>query len=297
MNVLKRVRQLVLGANEILLVALLVLLLVHIVSPRNFPFQPDYTFPLKDFLVHLIGTLLLWQTLSWNYNRRYRPAIIKGNFSPALIIKVVLMSMGIGLIIYLLYVPLVFVFVYKQPVHLYNLVVGVITSLLSVALVIIIYLGIDIFRLWKQVQNTPMINTVVINTDNSASAAEPLSSKKKSIVQDQIVIHTGRETLQLPLQQIGYFLSKHKMVFAMLRSGKRVTTHFILSELEEMLPKEEFFRVSRQVIVNKPAITLVQKETNNKLLLQIAVNGQAPEEIIISRYKAAEFKRWFSPNG
>ena len=280
--------------KEFLLIALLVLLIVHLISPKNFPFQPNYTFPLRDFLVNFTGTYLLWQILGWNYTRYYKPAVIKGNFSGALIVKTVMVSVAIAFVFYVAYVPLVLAFVYNQPLRLYNMVLGVSVSMSSVGLIILIYLGTDLYRLWKQVQSTPAA------TEDAELMAPSLEDQAGAVtgsapLLQQIVIHTGRETLQLPLQQIGYFVSRHKMVFAMLHSGKRLTTHFILSELEKVLPQGEFFRVSRQVIVSKPAVLSVKKDTNNKLLLQIAVNGQEPEEVVISRYKAAEFKKWFSP--
>lgn len=286
---LKRLRHFTLEQAFFILLLLLVLLIVHLLSVDNFPFQAGYAFPWKDFLVHFVGTYALWSIQNWNFKRFYKSSLIKNGFSVALIMRTIAVNLLIAVVFYLLYVPLVVALVYQQPLSIYGLVVGMSVSLLLILLLNFIYFGREIYQLWKQVTEH---STHSSGKQGDVTTSALLQSAPE--VPEQIIIHTGRETIQLPLQQIGYFISKHKMVFAILYNGRKISTHFTLSELESSLSAECYFRVSRQLVVSRQVISAVRKEVNNKLLLEVAVPDHPPEEAVVSRYKAADFKKWFN---
>ena len=67
----------------------------------------------------------------------------------------------------------------------------------------------------------------------------------------------------------------------------------ILDNLEQKLPVKNFFRINRKFILHRNSITSFKKIENNKLLISTIGNGSIPNELILSRLKAAAFKKWF----
>ena len=59
----------------------------------------------------------------------------------------------------------------------------------------------------------------------------------------------------------------------------------------ELLNPRDFFRVNRQYLIAKKAITDVSLWFNGRLVINLKVS--VPEKIIVSKAKVSEFKDWF----
>ena len=59
----------------------------------------------------------------------------------------------------------------------------------------------------------------------------------------------------------------------------------------ELLNPRDFFRVNRQYLIAKKAITDVSLWFNGRLVINLKV--PVPEKIIVSKAKVSEFKDWF----
>ena len=64
-----------------------------------------------------------------------------------------------------------------------------------------------------------------------------------------------------------------------------------LDELVELLNPRDFFRVNRQYLIAKKAITDISLWFNGRLVINLKV--PVPEKIIVSKAKVSEFKDWF----
>ena len=65
---------------------------------------------------------------------------------------------------------------------------------------------------------------------------------------------------------------------------------FSLEQLEDELDPAKFFKVNRKFIVNIAAINDIIAYTNSRL--QIKLNNFSELEIIVSREKVKEFRKW-----
>ena len=72
---------------------------------------------------------------------------------------------------------------------------------------------------------------------------------------------------------------------------KCVTQYHSLQEVEDKIGSRGFYRLNRQLLVNFQAIISFEKCPNRKL--GVRLHPDYPEEVIISRYRSPEFKRWF----
>src|SRR5688572_6105795 len=101
----------------------------------------------------------------------------------------------------------------------------------------------------------------------------------------RIVVKKGTEFIALPLHEVAYFYSEHKIVFARDFSGRQLITDKNLTILEEELNANEFFRINRKYITNMKAIERF-KPDNGKI--RIFLKPETKEEVHVSKETAPE---------
>jgi two-component system LytT family response regulator len=111
------------------------------------------------------------------------------------------------------------------------------------------------------------------------------SGYKKSIL-----VYVRDRIIPLPVDQIAYFYLDHKLVYCMTREQERYVMDQPLDKIGSQLDPGAFFRANRQYLVSRQAILSVSQHLNRKLKLNLS---PAPEnEVLISKTKGGEFKRW-----
>ncbi|GAB4035958.1 LytR/AlgR family response regulator transcription factor [Spirosoma gilvum] len=109
-----------------------------------------------------------------------------------------------------------------------------------------------------------------------------------------LVIHNGK--LRLPVDQIAYFYSTGGLILLVKTDGQQVSTSYSsFAQLTPLLDNRYFFQLNRQFLVAQRAVRAVQDDTNRKLavLLTPALHKHQPhEDVIVSRYRSPDFKKW-----
>lgn len=125
---------------------------------------------------------------------------------------------------------------------------------------------------------------------NTPSATEDVALlEERPAAKTRILVKKGNDYTYLTAQQTAYFYTLDKIVFAINTQGERFMVDYTLTELENMLPRNEFYRVNRQYLINIAAIQKFRPSYKGKLLLRIA---HCADEITISQETAANFKQW-----
>ncbi|MBN8825979.1 MULTISPECIES: LytTR family DNA-binding domain-containing protein [unclassified Spirosoma] len=110
-----------------------------------------------------------------------------------------------------------------------------------------------------------------------------------------IAMHTGK--LRLSVDQIAYFYSTGGLILLVKTDGQQVSTSYSsFAQLTPQLDNRSFFQLNRQFLAAQNAVRTVQDDTNRKLavLLVPALHRQQPhEEVMVSRYRRPDFKKWF----
>lgn len=101
---------------------------------------------------------------------------------------------------------------------------------------------------------------------------------------------TGTRLISVETSDISYFYTKDRLQFIKTWKGEDLVLDKRLEEIEAEVDNREFFRVNRQFVVNYKSIQKVHTWFSGKL--KVSVQPEAYEEIIVSRLKAAEFKKW-----
>jgi DNA-binding LytR/AlgR family response regulator len=107
--------------------------------------------------------------------------------------------------------------------------------------------------------------------------------------ENRIVVKKGTEFMALKLNEIGYFFTEHKIVFAKDFEGRQYIVDKNLGELEHEVDQNTFFRINRKFITNIAAIEKF-KPDNGKI--RIYLKPGVKEEIHVSKETAPLFRKW-----
>ncbi|MCP4216140.1 MAG: response regulator transcription factor [bacterium] len=115
-------------------------------------------------------------------------------------------------------------------------------------------------------------------------------SKPKPRYRSRFLVEQGETFVPVPVADIAFLFSRHKITSAVSFEGKRYVLDLPLDKLEDQLDPEMFFRAGRGFIVNIEAVAKVHTFFNGKLILETAPTHD--EKTTISREKARAFKQW-----
>ena len=107
---------------------------------------------------------------------------------------------------------------------------------------------------------------------------------------ERFLVKSSEALLPVFVQEIAYFLSAHEITSLVRKDGKRFPLDYTLTELETLLDPAFFYRLNRQCIVHASAIQKVYPYFNGRLVADLLPKTR--EEVIISKSRAAAFKKW-----
>ncbi|MDT0552196.1 LytR/AlgR family response regulator transcription factor [Urechidicola vernalis] len=108
----------------------------------------------------------------------------------------------------------------------------------------------------------------------------------------RFTIKVGQHIKIVPIDEIECFYSENKGSYLFTSSKRDYLIDYSLEELETELDPTKFFRVSRKFYVNLDAIKDIVSYTNSRL--KVILNNYSENEIIVSREKVKDFKKWIS---
>jgi len=112
---------------------------------------------------------------------------------------------------------------------------------------------------------------------------------------ERFTVHQGKSVAMFPQQEVVGFV-KEEIIYLLHANGKRfITDYRSLDEVEELLNPVHFFRANRQHIIQLAFVDNMRTDEWGKLTVKM--RGERQEEILVSKEKAAEFRRWFGGVG
>lgn len=104
------------------------------------------------------------------------------------------------------------------------------------------------------------------------------------------LVNQRDQLIPLKTEKIAFFYIDTGVVKAVTFDNQSYLLDTKLEDIEHELDPNNFYRVNRQFIVRRDAITTIKYYFNSKLIVN--VNPVHDERIIVSKAKAAEFKKW-----
>ena len=257
----------------------------HLVFYRRFPSEINYQFPWPYFLTVATVMLSCWevnlvvfrrldQTLPFYKNpskRIYRQILLGG-----------LATMATFSVVFPLAIRL-----YSGAWPLFPVIISGIFVCSTIATVVNgAYVGLY------------LIQTIYIEKQQSTQDLNSqLQERPTTRSEELILVEAGNGQWRLHPDEIAYFYSTGGLVLLIKADGQQLTTAYSsLTKLGDLLSDAFFFQLNRQFIVNVNAIRFVRDDINQKLLVGLApaLHKTDPhEQVVVSRYRSAEFKKWF----
>ncbi len=110
----------------------------------------------------------------------------------------------------------------------------------------------------------------------------------------RLLADKGAKLKPVLIENIAYIYTQNKITYIVEFDGTKSTINTSLDDLSKLLDKKIFYRASRQVIISIKAIDKIEKR--GKTQLKVITNPPSPVEIIISKAKLMEFKKWAGRN-
>lgn len=124
-------------------------------------------------------------------------------------------------------------------------------------------------------------------SDSKNTAMNNTINKRKT----RLIVKNSHENIILIISDIALFYIEERSVFVIDRNGKKFCFQKSLSEIEEELDPELFFRANRRMIVNINYIKSFSEYDRNKIKVDLTVSHPV-SPIIISQETAPCFKTW-----
>jgi len=115
------------------------------------------------------------------------------------------------------------------------------------------------------------------------------TSTKSDQFPERIVARKGNQFVVVPIAQIAYFFTMHKISFLKEFTGREMTIDKNLSSLEETLDPSHFVRLNRKYIASSRAIT---RYTSVLGKIRVILNPEPGEEVFVSKESAPDFRQW-----
>lgn len=112
----------------------------------------------------------------------------------------------------------------------------------------------------------------------------------------RFLLLSGDKYSYAEIQDVAFFISEDKYIYAVLKSGRRRMTEFKnLSETEGLLADADFFQVSRNIIASITSVNSVSRYFSGRLRV-IVKAGDEQHEIIVSAARRKQFLDWLDDN-
>jgi len=128
----------------------------------------------------------------------------------------------------------------------------------------------------------------------SAETIQSLLQSSQRKYKSRFMVKLGDMIKSIKTEEVLYIFSKDKATYLHTIDGKNYIVDYALSDLEEVLEPQTFFRLNRQYIASIDAIEDVLIYSNSRL--RITLTECEDDSILVSRGRVDDFKRWMDDN-
>lgn len=131
----------------------------------------------------------------------------------------------------------------------------------------------------------------------AASPAPLYSRLAQTVTQHRILTVSGDSYSFIEIADVAFFASEDKCIFAYKKGGgRKLTAMTNLSEVEHIVSRSDFFKLSRDLVVNISAIASVQKFFHGRLSVVVRA-GTEERRVVVSMARRKNFLDWLGGQG
>ncbi|MDR1202852.1 MAG: LytTR family DNA-binding domain-containing protein [Tannerellaceae bacterium] len=134
---------------------------------------------------------------------------------------------------------------------------------------------------------------------NTLHRPQPDYSRLESIInqlqqpiktKERFLIKIGEHYRSVAITDILCFYIRERSTFLFTKQGKHYPADYSLDKIESVVDPQQFFRINRHFIIRFEGICDILAYSSNRL--KITLSGWKEEEILVSRERVVEFKKW-----
>lgn len=116
------------------------------------------------------------------------------------------------------------------------------------------------------------------------------ASYLKNVKKNRFLVSVGDTYMYVETSDIAFFYVEDRYVFLHTFSGKRYIADYSLEQLDAMLDRRDFFRLSRNCIAHIKAVRKVSKYFGSRLT--VSFSPECPHKVLVSRTRVADCLKW-----
>lgn len=152
--------------------------------------------------------------------------------------------------------------------------------------------------LLKPIDEAELRNAVRKYKNFYQQKTEGLSEQIRSMVQqmvtvgykEHLLIKRGQQLSYLKIESTAYCYADGKLCYAVDFNSNKYLLENNISQLEEQLDPQKFFRINRHLLVNIESISKVHTWLGGRLKLELKLDSLA--DTVVSRERVNDFKAW-----
>ncbi len=106
-----------------------------------------------------------------------------------------------------------------------------------------------------------------------------------------LLAQSGPKKVPVSPDSVSFIHLKNGLVYLVLLDGEQLLLPSNLDAFEKMLPRDEFFRANRQVILNRKACRAFKSVGNGKIEVELQSSA---DPVVVSQKRAASFRSWMN---
>lgn len=131
-----------------------------------------------------------------------------------------------------------------------------------------------------------------LSQENILQIKELITSKSEKVYQKRFLVKKRDKIFSIKIEDIAYFEAEDRYVSLIKKDGKKYFIDYKLSELEEILDPNLYFRLNRSFISNISSIDQIISLSKSKM--KITLKPITSRDVIISSEKSRSFKNWLN---
>ncbi len=108
--------------------------------------------------------------------------------------------------------------------------------------------------------------------------------------QQNFLTQFREKSIVTKVEDVALFTVEHDTAYLYTTLGDKYPLFKKLEYIESVCNPDQFFRINRQMLVNRDAVSSFEPYFNRKIVLQLTIEPK--ESVVVSRLKVSPFKKW-----
>ena len=131
---------------------------------------------------------------------------------------------------------------------------------------------------------------LIANLQSRHLAPIKIETDQNKNYQQNFLTQFREKTIVKHVEEVALFSVENETVYLYTFTGEKFSLLKKMEYLESVCDPNQFFRINRQMLINRSTINSFEPFSNRKIVLQLKINLK--DQAILSRLKVSSFKKW-----